>query len=298
MNLFKFFIFTSLFLFWTSTHAAPTVSGIFMVVKGDVKIKRQNDLIKAKVSSNVTQGDTVISGVDSRAKIVMADKNVIHISPNTEVKIETYTNSSTSKNVELNLKQGKIRNNVEQAYDGEKDKFIIKTPTAVAGVRGTQFITSFDQSTQQTQIITLHGRVELTNIPTSPSSAPTTVIVNPGQISTSSAHQAPAAPQTLPPEQIRTLDRETAVQERQLPTPGAATTGETSGRQNSGHENRVVDRQDQSPDAFKKVPALPNTGQLLPPRPTFQPPPPPVNNLPADAIRQQNEKSHVTIKPQ
>ncbi len=293
-----------LFFVITSSHLAlaKSVSGVFMVVKGDVKVLKANkESLKAKVNLSVTAGDTIVSGADSRAKIVMEDKNVIHISPKTELKIETYVNNGTQKSVELNLKEGKVRNNVEQTYDGDKNKFIIKTPTAVAGVRGTQFITSFDKGSNQTQITTLTGRVELTNIPTKPGVQQTTVVVNKGETSSASSERPPAPPQAVPEEQMKEIDKETNVSAKDNKKEAAQDSGTTAAakekKQTAPKEVRVEDKQDQSSTTFDKVPVIQNAPPTTAP-PTFQPPPPPINNLPGDAIRQQNEKTKVKIIPQ
>ena len=52
------------------------------------------------------------------------------------MKIEKYTNDAKtdSRQVELKVEYGKVRATVEQKYDGEKNSFNVKTPTAVAGV--------------------------------------------------------------------------------------------------------------------------------------------------------------------
>lgn len=295
-----FFVFIIL-IFANPIHAKP-LSGVFMVVKGDVQVLRANkETIKAKVNISVTAGDTIISGVDSRAKIVMEDKNVIHISPKTELKIETYVNNGSQKNVELNLKEGKVRNNVEQTYDGDKNKFIIKTPTAVAGVRGTQFIASFDKGSQQTQIVTLQGRVELTNIPAKPDVPATTVVVNKGETSSASSAQPPTPPTVIPTEQIKKIDKDTNANARDSKKEGSSGADTSTPGGDKGppvpKNVRVEDQKDQSAKTFEQVPVLPNAPPTMAP-PTFQPPPPPINNLPGDAIRQQNEKTKVKIIPQ
>lgn len=139
--------------------------GLFMVVKGTVKtISKDNLETPAKVGAKVFAGDTVITDADSRAKIVMSDRNVINISPDTRVKIEEYVSEAQNKNVKISLLEGKIRNNVEQKYDNEKNKFEVKTPNAVAGVRGTQFITSYYESNKTTEIITLNGQVDFRSL--------------------------------------------------------------------------------------------------------------------------------------
>jgi hypothetical protein len=283
------------FLF--STAAAKQI-GLFMVVKGEVKVVRGSETLKAKVTLGVYQGDTVISGKDARAKIVMTDKNVIHISPSTEIKIETYVNNGQQKNVELNLKEGKVRNNVEQTYDGDKNKFIIKTPTAVAGVRGTQFITSFDKGRNETKIVTLQGRVELSNLPTQAGAQPTTVVINKGETSTASAEAPPAPPQSVPADQMKNIDQDTTVKTTDKKSPSATESNGRASDTKKAPEARVEDPQDQSPKTFDKLPEVknPTPATAATPPPAFQRPPPPINNLPADAIRQQNEKTKVKIE--
>ena len=104
--------------------ATASVYGKFMVVKKDVKVQRaQGKTVSAKVSLSVYPGDTVVTGKNSRAKIVMMDRNVIHISPGSTLKIAKYTNDKKGKNVELHLDNGKVRNNVENSYNGKKDKY-------------------------------------------------------------------------------------------------------------------------------------------------------------------------------
>ena len=71
--------------------AEAPLYGIMMVVKGDIKIYHPSNQIEvAKVGSRVTAGDSVEAGPDSRAKIVMSDKNVLNISPDSKIKIENH----------------------------------------------------------------------------------------------------------------------------------------------------------------------------------------------------------------
>lgn len=143
--------------------AQNDISGTMMVVKGDVKVtsSKTGKTDPAKVGTKVYSGDTIASGAESRAKIVMSDKNVINISPESKITIAKYENDpkSDKRNVELKVDYGKVRASVEQKYDGEKNKFNIRTPTAVAGVRGTDFMMAFNSTTQQTRIVTFTGVV-------------------------------------------------------------------------------------------------------------------------------------------
>lgn len=192
----------------SAVAVAEPMYGVMMVVKGSVKVQNASkQSTDAKVGSKVAEGDTIITGADSRAKVVMSDRNVINVNPDTQVTIAKYENDAASgkKNVEMNLLQGKVRNNVEQTYDGEKNKFLIKTPTAVAGVRGTQFLAGFNPATRMTSIVTFKGAVSLASMgPGGTVGAP--VIIKKGQMTTASPNAAPEPPKALPKEEMKQID--------------------------------------------------------------------------------------------
>lgn len=222
--MFKFFGFILCLCLSLQMQAA---NGVFMVVKGDVKVSVGGKAeSSAKVGTKVNAGDMIVTGTDSRAKIVMSDRNIINLSPNTKLKIESYVNDGKSKNVNLSLLEGKVRNNVEQKYDNDKNKFEIRTPTAVAGVRGTQFITSYDGVSQKTEVITLQGQVELRNLaPTTGAAKEEKVLVEKGEKSTvASGGAAPEPPQKMPPETLKEVDRDTTVKNKEAPAQTSANT--------------------------------------------------------------------------
>ncbi|MGZ6442447.1 MAG: FecR family protein [Pseudobdellovibrionaceae bacterium] len=188
---------------------ADQMYGILMVVKGSVKIQNASkQSTDAKVGSKVQVGDTIITGEDARAKVVMSDRNVINVNPNTQVVISAYKNDAATgeKNVELNLLQGKVRNNVEQTYDGEKSKFLIKTPTAVAGVRGTQFLAGFDPGTRMTSIVTFKGAVSLASIGANGKVIGAPVMVKKGQMTHVAPNAIPENPKAVPKEDLKKMD--------------------------------------------------------------------------------------------
>jgi hypothetical protein len=202
LSLFVIFVF-SISAFAENPH------GIFMVVKGEVKITgKDGKTDPAKVGKKVVPGDKIESGKEGRAKIVMSDKNVINISPDTKLIIEKYQNDGTNKNVELNILEGKVRASVEQKYDGEKNKFNIKTPSAVAGVRGTDFLTGYSPATKTAQIITFSGTVAV-GAPGPNGKIENPVFVQPGQMTSAGSDGKPAAPAAVPKEQLKQEQQET-----------------------------------------------------------------------------------------
>lgn len=207
----RFLIIVISFSMITPAFANESVHGVMMVVKGDIKVTSAKDKTtdSAKVGKKVFPGDTITAGPDSRAKIVMSDKNILNISPDSKLIIEKYTNNGQDKNVEIKVEYGKIRASVEQKYDGEKSKFNIKTPSAVAGVRGTDFLTGYDRNTKQSQVVTFSGTVAVGQ-PGPGGSIVNPVFVQPGQMTTSSDGKAPEKPKSMPKEELNKMNQESA----------------------------------------------------------------------------------------
>lgn len=207
--LMKYFIAITVLLF-AATGLADDTYGLFMVVKGDVKVTLAKDKseVPAKVGMKVNSGDSISAGADSRAKVVMSDKNVLNISPDSKIVIEKYENDGKDKkNVELSVLYGKVRASVEQKYDGEKNKFNIKTPTAVAGVRGTDFLTSFNRETKVSQIVTFKGVVAVGQ-PGPGGSILNPVFVKKGETTSAKEGQKPEAPKAMPKEELNSSNNE------------------------------------------------------------------------------------------
>jgi len=189
---------------------AQNVQGVMMVVKGDIKVTSADGKTEvAKVGKKVSAGDTITAGPDSRAKIVMADKNVINVSPDSKIVIEKYENDGKDKkNVELNVLYGKVRASVEQKYDGDKSKFNVKTPSAVAGVRGTDFMTGYNAGTKTAQFITFSGSVAVGQ-PGPGGTIKNPVFVQAGQMTQAGAGKPPEAPKAMSKDDLNKAAAET-----------------------------------------------------------------------------------------
>ncbi|MCB0390486.1 MAG: FecR domain-containing protein [Bdellovibrionales bacterium] len=196
-------------LIFSPAFALAKVHGTFRVVKGDVKVKSPNGKIqKARIGQKVFPQDTIITAKDSRAKVVMIDDNVINISPESEIVFEKYEYEpkDQKKDVLIDVIYGKVRSKVNQKYDGAQNKFRVKTPSAVAGVRGTDFFTSFDKGTRQSQVVTFEGEVKY-GLPGPDGSIKNAVSVRAGQMASNIPGRPPAAPQAVPKTQLANMDQ-------------------------------------------------------------------------------------------
>ncbi|MCB9025150.1 MAG: FecR domain-containing protein [Bdellovibrionaceae bacterium] len=188
---------------------AGNVHGIFRVVKGNVQVKSSNGkLSKARLGQKVFPKDTIITDKDSRAKIVMIDDNIINVSPSSEIVFEKYEYEpgNDKKEVLIDVLYGKVRSKVNQKYDGAKNTFRVKTPSAVAGVRGTDFFTSFNKTNNTSSVVTFEGEVAY-GLPGPNGSIRNAVAVKAGQMASNSVGKAPSQPRALNRVQLSNMDK-------------------------------------------------------------------------------------------
>lgn len=316
---------------------AEGVHGILRVVKGEVKIKsaKTNSEVRARIGEKVFPKDVIITGKDARAKIVMVDNNEINVSPESQIEIQNYEYdpSAGKKEVLLNVIYGKVRSKVEQKYDGKTSKFQIKTPSAVAGVRGTDFLTSYTPSNNQSSVVTFHGKVEF-GLPGPNNTIASPVFVTPGTQASNTGSAAPSAPTPVSKQELAKMDNESKSPDRSPSNtaPGGGPgneNGNGNGKGNDGDKAKGPDgEKGKGPDGDKakgsgsrepsstsgsgmilkdsdvpggsEAPKTPgnNQGPLGPPIPTineFKPPaPPPPCVYCNDAI--QSGKTNLIIK--
>lgn len=298
----------SLLVLGSPAAFAEPMYGVLMVVKGSVKIlnaaKQNTD---AKVGGKVLEGDTIITAADSRAKVVMSDRNVINVNPDTQITISKYENDAASgkKNVELNLLKGKVRNNVEQTYDGEKSKFLIKTPTAVAGVRGTQFLAGYDTKTRMTSVVTFKGSVTLASVNPAGKVIGSPVLVKKGEMTQAAPDTMPEPPKAMPKEEIKKMDGDSTAgaPSKEPSAEGTANAASPSGEQMREVANEpaptapaMIDSKDVDMGMAKEIRDV--RAPTMAPPPTMTPPPymtpPPLVN---EIIRDNTGKTRVNVRP-
>ena len=123
-------------------------------VTGDVKI-RANQTAEwqvAKVGDTLAQGAQVRTGGEGEALLVWPQGHVVRIFNLTVMTINNQE-TGTDEKTELNVGVGKIFSKVNKLKSANST-FSVKTPTAVAGVRGTDFLVevSADATTKFTLI--------------------------------------------------------------------------------------------------------------------------------------------------
>jgi len=93
--------------------------------------------------------------------IVFLDGSNIKIQQQTEVKITSYRMTAKDLKTNLEMSKGQAWSNV--ADQGAGGEFTIKTPTAVASVKGTEFDLEFDEDSGESILVVMSGEVEFGN---------------------------------------------------------------------------------------------------------------------------------------
>ncbi|EQA64789.1 sigma factor regulatory protein, FecR/PupR family [Leptospira alexanderi serovar Manhao 3 str. L 60] len=112
-----------------------------MWILGDVKILSDSGERKAELGAVLSSTDRIVTGSNGGAEIMVSDSGVVKMSKNSNIEISTLMNpNGLDTNVQVNY--GKIVTMVKK--NQKTTEFTVSTPTALAGVRGTSFLTSVE----------------------------------------------------------------------------------------------------------------------------------------------------------
>ncbi len=138
--------------------AAESV-GRVIALDGNPKVERASGgVIQLQKEDPVHLGDVVRTG-NGKVKIMFEDGSLMTLAENTGLKITEflYEPQKQERSSMFDLLGGKIKTLVGSLFSSEPD-FKVRTPTAVAGVRGTHFRVDFDGDTD---VVVFSGQVDV-----------------------------------------------------------------------------------------------------------------------------------------
>ena len=115
-------------------------SAAIVFTKGKVEVKIKNKWKKARIGMRLGQRDEIRTGKRSTALIKFKRGTRLKLRQNSQIALSRL---SGSENITLNLRRGGVFSKVDKRRAGEK--YRIRTPTSVAGVRGTEFFFSYGE---------------------------------------------------------------------------------------------------------------------------------------------------------
>lgn len=162
-----------LFSFCSSLAFASAFTGTIVVAKGDVKVLNSklsdasisNKFVlfegqkftfdKAKIGMRLKPGQIVMTGTNGKAKVAYQNGDHMMIAPGTSLTLPEPIKGKTGTS-SLKLIYGKMRSLISSK--GPRNKMNIKTKSAVAGVRGTDFFVSHNPQNGM-EVVVLRGEV-------------------------------------------------------------------------------------------------------------------------------------------
>jgi len=136
----------------------------------------------------VFEGDRIVTGAGARVRLELVDGSVLQLGENTELYLDWVLHAPAyeSRNVVLELAAGILRSVVEAI--APRSRVELRTETAVASVRGTEWIT---EATAASAIVTLDGQVAVRNRREDVAGE---VVLGPGEGTTVEADAPPTEP--------------------------------------------------------------------------------------------------------
>ncbi len=125
-----FFIFISTIIF--------AEDGIIAYFDGDVTVQRDGSIIDADFGLSVFEGDILETGKNSLLILQLNNKSELKLREKTILVLE-----GTGKDTSLILNKGSIFSRINKLVNGS---FNIRTPSMVAGVRGTEFFVAYGRT--------------------------------------------------------------------------------------------------------------------------------------------------------
>ena len=115
--------------------------GRVKTVKGTVYIERAGQREVALVGTGVRQADTLVTGPDGAVGVTLSDDTLLSAGPNSILVIERFVyDGNQPGSIEAALTKGTLAVVSGRIAKQAPDAMRVKTPSAILGVRGTEFV--------------------------------------------------------------------------------------------------------------------------------------------------------------
>ena len=120
--------------------AASARAGTFKQVQGTVSLAGQSG--RPAPGDALREGDRLQTGRQSTVTVVLQDGTLLAVGPNSEMDLSQFQFNTTTQDGSalVNLLRGSVRVITGLMTKTQPERFQVRTPTAVVGVRGTDFI--------------------------------------------------------------------------------------------------------------------------------------------------------------
>jgi hypothetical protein len=139
------FTVAAILLGFTAAALAADV-GEIKILKGAAHLERGKESLPLRVGMPVQETDKVVTGDDGTVGITFADNSLLSVGPNSVFAIDRYVFDSTTHagQFDSTLSRGTLAVISGKMVKQSPDAMRVRTPSAIMGVRGTEFIVRVD----------------------------------------------------------------------------------------------------------------------------------------------------------
>ena len=133
-------------LLFAASSAQATDIGQVKVSSGSVTIDRGGQALPGSLGVRVQQGDVVKTGADGSVGITMSDNSLLSAGPNSVLALDQYAFDTTTNQgrFDASLSTGTLAVVSGRLARQSPGAMTVRTPSAILGVRGTEFVVSAD----------------------------------------------------------------------------------------------------------------------------------------------------------
>ncbi len=130
-----------------SAAVSATDIGQLKSAKGEVWIERSGARLPAVVGTRVQTVDVVRTGADGSVGMVMVDNSLLSMGPNSVLSLDRLDYDATTQRgrFDTSLQKGSLSVVSGRIAKQSPDAMSVRTPAAILGVRGTEFVVSADE---------------------------------------------------------------------------------------------------------------------------------------------------------
>jgi hypothetical protein len=170
---------------------APTSIGTVAALTGDCTVVRfgESDASALAVGASLYEGDRILTEEGARLRLAFLDGTVVQLGESTDLTLDWFLHApdAGTQNVLLRVSSGIFRVILELVLP--RAAFEVQTTTAVASVRGTDWIS--EVTPEATATVALEGQVAIRNVDPA---LPGEVVLGPGEGTTVTADAPPTEP--------------------------------------------------------------------------------------------------------
>jgi hypothetical protein len=131
---------------WVAFPARADV-GQIKVATGQVSVERKGQSLPGKVGMLLETDDVLRTGADGSVGITMRDNSLLSAGPNSILSLERFEFDPTTQQgrFDAHLRRGTLAVVSGRIAKKTPQAMTVRTPSAVLGVRGTEFVVSVDE---------------------------------------------------------------------------------------------------------------------------------------------------------